>query len=155
MKIHSRGDEWSSRVFASMPSTAIFLRTRAQIKSCFASLRATQKFREHEQASTRLNFASKSSKGKILRAVKNFNVQFITPHSGREFSLSVYRPIHASYEAIYLIQLALKKKFYSYLLVLLLLRIDYGASFILKSYRLALALVHYTSVILPCISWKT
>ena len=29
--------------------------------------------------STRLNFASKSSKGKILRAVKNFNGPFITP----------------------------------------------------------------------------
>ena len=39
----------------------------------------TQKFGEHEQASTRLNFASKSSKGKILRAVKNFNGPFVTP----------------------------------------------------------------------------
>ena len=29
--------------------------------------------------STRLNFASKSSKGKILRAVKNFHGPFITP----------------------------------------------------------------------------
>ena len=39
-----------------------------------------QKFGEHEQASTRLNFASKSSKGKILRAVKKliFNGPFIT-----------------------------------------------------------------------------
>ena len=37
------------------------------------ALRATQKFGEQEQASTRLNFASKSRKGKILRAVKNFN----------------------------------------------------------------------------------
>ena len=54
-----RGDEWSVRAFASMPSTAIFC--------------------EHEQVSTRLNFASKSSKGKILRAVKNFNGPFITP----------------------------------------------------------------------------
>ena len=62
-----------------MPSTAIFLRARAEIKMCFASLRATQKFGEHEQASTRLNFASKSSKGKILRATKNFNLPFITP----------------------------------------------------------------------------
>ena len=43
-------------------------------------MRATQKFGEHEQASTRLNFASKSSKGKILRAVKNFNGPFITPY---------------------------------------------------------------------------
>ena len=31
-----------------------------------------QKFCEHEQASTRLNFASKSSKDKILRAVEKF-----------------------------------------------------------------------------------
>ena len=38
-----------------------------------------QTFWEHEQASTRLNFASKWSKGKILRAVKNFNGPFITP----------------------------------------------------------------------------
>ena len=42
-------------------------------------MRATQKFGEREQASTRLNFASKSSKGKILRAVTNFNGPFITP----------------------------------------------------------------------------
>ena len=35
-----------------------------------------QKFGEHEQASTLINFASK---GKILRAVKNFNGPFITP----------------------------------------------------------------------------
>ena len=41
-----------------------------------------QKFGEHEQASTRLNFASKSSKGKILQAVKNFNGPFITPNIG-------------------------------------------------------------------------
>ena len=46
-----------------------------------------QKFGEHEQATTRLNFASKSSKGKILRAVRNFNGPFITPNyikMGRE-----------------------------------------------------------------------
>ena len=43
-------------------------------------MRATQKFGEHEQASTRLNFASKSNKGKILRAVKNLNGPFITPN---------------------------------------------------------------------------
>ena len=42
-----------------------------------------QKFGEHEQASTRLNFASKSSKGKILRAVKDFNEPFITPNITR------------------------------------------------------------------------
>ena len=38
-----------------------------------------QKFGEHKQASTHLNSASKWSKGKILRAVKNFNGPFITP----------------------------------------------------------------------------
>ena len=34
-----RGDEWSLRAFASMPSTAIFLRARAEIKK-FNALRA-------------------------------------------------------------------------------------------------------------------
>ena len=38
-----------------------------------------QKFGEHKQANTRLNFASELSKGKILRAVTNFNGPFITP----------------------------------------------------------------------------
>ena len=66
----SRGDEWSLRAFASMPCTAIFLRARAEIKK-FA-LRAASSL-------DRLNFASKSSKGKILRAVKNFHGPFITP----------------------------------------------------------------------------
>ena len=56
-----------------------FASTSRNKKIWFASLRATQKFGEHEQASTRLNFASKSSIGKILRAVKNLNGPFITP----------------------------------------------------------------------------
>ena len=73
----------------------VFARIREHAEHCdfFASmtrnkkfaLRACerlQKFGEHEQASTRLNFASKSSKGKILRAVKNFNGPFITPTRG-------------------------------------------------------------------------
>ena len=51
-----------------------------------------QKFGEHEQASTRLNFASKSSKGKILWAVKNFNGPFITPH----FNLSLILLYHTN-----------------------------------------------------------
>ena len=38
-----------------------------------------QTFWEQEQASTRLKFASKSSNGKILRAVKNFNGPFTNP----------------------------------------------------------------------------
>ena len=41
-----------------------------------------QKLGEREQARTRLNFASKSSKGKILRSVKNFKGPFITPFTG-------------------------------------------------------------------------
>ena len=39
-------------------------------------MRATQKFGEREHS---LNFVGKSSKGKILRAVKNVNGPFITP----------------------------------------------------------------------------
>ena len=72
-------------VFASIREHAehcdFFASTSRNKKICFASLRAMQKFGEHEQVSTRLNFASKSSKGKILRAVKNFNGPFITPRS--------------------------------------------------------------------------
>ena len=74
-----RGDEWSLRAFASIPSTAIFLRARAEIKNLLCEHASNAKFGEHEQASTRLNFASKSSKGKILRAVRNLNGPFITP----------------------------------------------------------------------------
>ena len=81
---YTRGDEWSLLSFASMPSTAIFLQARAEIKNL------TQKFGEHEQASTCLNFASKLSKGKILRAVKNFDGPFITPYTCAQlFSLSI------------------------------------------------------------------
>ena len=69
-------------VFASIREHAEhcdFFASTSRNKNFFASLQATQKFGEHEQASARLNFASKSSKGKILRAVKNFNGPFITP----------------------------------------------------------------------------
>ena len=70
-------------VFASIREHAehcdFFASTSRNKENCFASLRATQKFGEHEQASTHLNFASKLGKGKILRAVKNFNGPFITP----------------------------------------------------------------------------
>ena len=34
----NRGDEWSLRAFASMPSTAIFLRVRAEIKNLLCEL---------------------------------------------------------------------------------------------------------------------
>ena len=47
-------------------------------------MRATAKILgAREQASTHLNFVSKSSKGKILQAVKNFNGPFITPQMVR------------------------------------------------------------------------
>ena len=74
-----RGVEWSLRAFASMPNTAIFASTSRNKKCALRACEQLQKFGENEQASTRLNFASKSSKGKILRAVKNFNGPFITP----------------------------------------------------------------------------
>ena len=38
-----RGDEWSLRAFASMPSTAIFLRARAEIKNLFCELASNTK----------------------------------------------------------------------------------------------------------------
>ena len=83
-----------------MPSTAVFCEHEQKEKICFASLRATQKFEEHEQASTRLNFATKSSKGKILRAVKNFiNGPFITPSReiGKTWRKSLTRLKRASH----------------------------------------------------------
>ena len=52
----------------------------------FASTSRNKKFGEHEQASTRLNFASKSSKGKILPAVKSFNGPFIIPLANKNDS---------------------------------------------------------------------
>ena len=57
------------------------IREHAEHCDFFASTSRNKKFGEHEQGSTRLNFASKSSKGKILRAVKNFNGPFITPNN--------------------------------------------------------------------------
>ena len=47
-----------------------------------------RKLWEHQQASTPLNFASKSRKGKILQAVKNFNGPFITPISAKSSTTS-------------------------------------------------------------------
>ena len=38
-----RGDEWSLRAFASMPSTAIFLRARAEIKNFLCELASNAK----------------------------------------------------------------------------------------------------------------
>ena len=56
-----------------------FASTSRNKKFALRACKQLQKFGEHERASTRFNFASKSSKGKILRAVKNFNGPFITP----------------------------------------------------------------------------
>ena len=60
----------------------VFASIREHAEHCdfFASTSRNKKIGEHEQASTRLNFPRKSSKGKILRAVKNFNGPFITPY---------------------------------------------------------------------------
>ena len=70
-------------VFASIREHAehcdFFASTSRNKKFALRACEQLQKFGEHEQASTRLNFASKSNKGKILRAVKNFNGLFITP----------------------------------------------------------------------------
>ena len=75
-----------------------FASTSRNKKFALRACEQLQKFGEHEQASTRLNFASKSSKCKILRAVKNFNGPFITPFlqstSILHYSL-VTRYIHA------------------------------------------------------------
>ena len=64
-------------VFASI--AIFFASTSRNKKFALRSCEQRKKFGEHEQTSTRLNFASKPSKGKILRAVKNFNGPFITP----------------------------------------------------------------------------
>ena len=63
-----RGNEWSLRAFASMPSTAIFLRAQAEIKNLLCELASNAKIwgaraREHsfkfcEQIEQRQNFAS-------------------------------------------------------------------------------------------------
>ena len=47
-------------------------------------MRATAKILGARPLCTHLNFASKSRKGKILRAVKNFNGPFITPKNFSE-----------------------------------------------------------------------
>ena len=55
---------------------AVFKVTR--IRAC----KQGRNFCELEQASTRLNFASKSNKGQILRALDNFKRPFDTPRMG-------------------------------------------------------------------------
>ena len=52
-----------------------------------ASMRANTKIWEARASE---HFASKSSKGKILRAVKNFHGLFITPSNGVSLSLSSF-----------------------------------------------------------------
>ena len=63
-----RGDEWSLRAFASMPSTAIFLRARVEIQSLLCELASNAKIWEActSKRALGLNFASKSSKAKTL-----------------------------------------------------------------------------------------
>ena len=66
-----------------------FASTSRNKKLALRACEQWQKFREHEQASTRFNFASKLSEGKILRAVKNFNGPFITSPSGNKTLLKI------------------------------------------------------------------
>ena len=88
-------------VFASIREHAehcdFFASTSRNKKFALRACEQLQKFGEHEQASTCLNFASKSSNGKILRAVKNFNgpllpkfsrvLVFAAPHSSCCFAV--------------------------------------------------------------------
>ena len=73
-------------VFASIREHAkhwdFFASTSRNKKFALRACKQRKNFGEQEQESTRLNFASKSSKGKILRAVKNFNGPFITANIG-------------------------------------------------------------------------
>ena len=70
--------------------TASFWRARAEINNLLCELASNAKiWGAREQASTRLNFVSKSSKGRILRAVKNFNGPFITPLREKELMHSL------------------------------------------------------------------
>ena len=58
--MNTRVDEWSLRAFASMLSTAIFLRARAEIKKLLCELARNAKIGEHQQASTCLNFCEQT-----------------------------------------------------------------------------------------------
>ena len=75
--------ELDSHIIGIMYHTELYEQILTRKRAC----EQLQKFGEHEQASTRLNFASKSSKGKILRAVKNFNGPFITPNTDKKASM--------------------------------------------------------------------
>ena len=55
--------------------------TRQGILTKIRACEHLQKFWEHEQASTRVIFASNSSKGQILRALSNWMGPFDTPDS--------------------------------------------------------------------------
>ena len=85
-------------VFASIREHAEhcdFLRARAKIKNLVCELASNAKIWEHEQASTRLNFASKSSKGKILRQLK-----ILTDHSSPLYLVRVLFPVHSPWSAV-------------------------------------------------------
>ena len=56
-------------VFASMRAVCLFLRARALVKLFLKGCEQLQNFCEHDQVSTRVIFASNSSKGQILRAL--------------------------------------------------------------------------------------
>ena len=63
-----------------MPSTAIFLRAGVEIKNLLCEVASNAKTWGARASEHSFKFASKSSKGKILRAVvKKFNGPFITP----------------------------------------------------------------------------
>ena len=61
-----------------------------QILTRIPAFEQLQKFCEHEQAGTRLNFASKSSKGQILRAVENFYDHSIALLDEAEYDMKNY-----------------------------------------------------------------
>ena len=67
-------------VFASTRALFFFLASTSSHQIACEQLR---KFCEHEQASTRVNFTSKSSEGHISRALENFKGPFNTPYMYR------------------------------------------------------------------------
>ena len=67
-----------ARIYEHAVHCDFFASTSRKKKFALRACEQLQKFGEHVQASTRLNFANKSSKGEILQAVKNFNGPFIT-----------------------------------------------------------------------------
>ena len=76
----------------------VFASIREHAVQCdfFASTSRDKKFALRAASSLdRLNFAGKSSKGKILRAVKNFHGPFITPRS--KYKNKVFTKVYLQY----------------------------------------------------------